>query len=124
MNGIPLILATVGMIVVGQLVLKSGMRRVGKIDRSRAKNLGQLVGVIATTPQVILGLGIYGLSAGFWIVVLGRTDLSYAYPFLALAYVAVTALATVIFREPFRGRQWLGLALVVAGVAIVAISGA
>ncbi len=81
-----------------------------------------LVAAVAKTPTVVAGLGIYGASALAWIVVLSRTELSFAYPFLSLAYVIVTVAAMVLLGERFTARQWAGLAAVVAGVLLVALS--
>lgn len=122
MTQLPLILGTVALVVCGQLLLKAGMRRVGVVDAERLRSPLALVAVVAKTPAVVAGLAIYGASALAWIVVLSRTELSFAYPFLSLAYVIVTVAAMVLLGERFSGRQWAGLAAVVAGVLLVALS--
>jgi len=123
MTAIPGILLAVGMLVVGQLLLKSGMQRIGAIDRERVRTPLALMMSIARQPAVVIGLAIYVLSALLWLYVLSRAELSYAFPFLALAYAGVTAAATLVLKERFTARQWLGLALVMLGVAAVAVSG-
>ena len=123
MSAIPGILATVTLVVTGQLLLKSGMQRVGAIDRARLGAPLALIRQIARQPAVVIGFGIYGLSALLWLYVLARAELSYAFPFLALGYAGVTAAATLVLKERFTWRQWLGLLLVVLGVAAVAASG-
>lgn len=122
MSQLPLILGTVSLVVCGQLLLKTGMRRVGVIDGERLRSPLRLVVDVVRTPAVVLGLGIYGASALAWIVVLSRTELSFAYPFLSLAYVIVTIAAMVLLGERFSARQWVGLVAVVAGVLLVALS--
>lgn len=122
MSQLPLILGTVSLVVCGQLLLKTGMRRVGVIDGERLRSPLRLVMDVVRTPAVILGLCIYGASALAWIVVLSRTELSFAYPFLSLAYVIVTVAAMVLLGERFSARQWAGLVAVVAGVLLVALS--
>ncbi|PKQ38011.1 MAG: multidrug resistance protein [Actinobacteria bacterium HGW-Actinobacteria-1] len=122
MSQLPLILGTVSFVVCGQLLLKTGMRRVGVIDGERLRSPLRLVVDVVRTPAVVLGLGIYGASALAWIVVLSRTELSFAYPFLSLAYVIVTVAAMVLLGERFSARQWAGLVAVVAGVLLVALS--
>ncbi len=122
MSEIPGILVAVLLVITGQLVLKIGMLRVGAIDRERARTPLALVFEIARQPAVVGGLAIYGVSALLWLYVLSRTELSYAYPFLSLAYAGVTAAATVLLKEPFTRRQWLGLLFVMAGVMSVAAS--
>jgi drug/metabolite transporter (DMT)-like permease len=123
MSSIPSILAAVGLVVCGQLLLKAGMQRVGMVGAQRARSPLALMRDVAATPQVVAGLCLYGASAVLWVYVLSRADLSFAYPFLSLAYALVTAAATVIFKERFTARQWLGLGFVVAGVMLVAMTG-
>lgn len=123
MSALPGILGAVVLLVIGQMLLKSGMQRVGVIDGERARAPRALVAAIAREPAVVVGFAIYGLSALLWLYVLSRVELSFAFPFLSLAYAGVTAAATVLLKEPFSGRQWAGLALVMVGVIAVALSG-
>ena len=123
MSSIPWILFTVALVVAGQLLLKVGMQRVGAIEGEQLRAPLALVGRVAREPAVVLGFVIYGLSAIMWIYVLSRADLSFAFPFLALAYAGVTAAATVVLKEPFSPKQWIGLGLVMIGVMLVAASG-
>lgn len=117
------IVGTVLLVVAGQLLLKLGMTRVGVIDGPRLRRPLALVRDVALQPAVVTGFVLYGLSAAGWIVVLSRFDLSFAYPFLALSYVGVTVAAVLLLRERLSAAQWLGIALVAAGVLLVAVSG-
>lgn len=123
MSVAPGILVAVALVIVGQLMLKRGMQHIGAIDRERVSRPLALVVEIAREPAVVIGFAVYGLSALMWLYVLAQTELSYAFPFLSIAYVGVTAAATLVLKERFTGRQWLGLALVMLGVAAVAVSG-
>lgn len=117
------ILGTVSLVICGQLMLKAGMKRVGPVGTDRLRRPGALLRDLGRSPLVPLGFGVYGLSALAWIVILSRVELSFAYPFLGLAYAAVVVAAVVVFEERLTPRQWLGVALVVAGVVAVAASG-
>lgn len=123
MSTLPAILLSVAMAVSGQTLLKIGMMRVGVVDAQRLRRPLALAIAVARTPAVVSGLTLYVASAVSWIYVLSRTDLSFAYPFLAVSYVAVTVAAVVGLKERFSVRQWAGVALVVAGVIVVALSG-
>ncbi len=114
------ILGTIALAVVGQLMLRAGMRRVGPISWGRAAAAWTLVRDVASVWLVPGGLAIYVVSAIAWVVVLSRVELSYAYPFFGLAYVAVCVLASMLFGERLAPRQWAGVALVVVGVVLVA----
>ena len=123
MSAVPWILGAVALVVAGQLLLKVGMLRIGSIDAARLRSPLALVGAIVREPAVILGFVIYAASALLWLFVLSQSELSFAFPFLSLAYAGVSAAATVLLKEHFVGRQWLGLALVTVGVIAVAASG-
>jgi drug/metabolite transporter (DMT)-like permease len=123
MSSLPAILLSVAMVVSGQTLLKTGMTRVGPVDGARLRRPLQLALAVARTPAVVVGLSLYVASAVSWIYVLSRTDLSFAYPFLAVSYVAVTLVAVLGLKERFHLLQWAGVALVVAGVVLVALSG-
>lgn len=49
---------------------------------------------------------------------LSKCDLSFAYPFMALAIVLVLLLTPALFGEHVTAKQWLGVALVCAGLWI------
>lgn len=117
------ILSAVVCVVAGQILLKIGMHRVGAIEREHLKAPVALAMSVARQPAVVAGIALYAVSALLWLYVLSRSALSFAYPFLSLAYAAVTAAATLLLKETFTWRQWAGLMLVIAGVVAVAASG-
>jgi drug/metabolite transporter (DMT)-like permease len=123
MSSLPAILLSVALVVTGQTLLKAGMTRVGVVDIARLRRPVALVTAVASDPGVVVGLALYVASAIAWIYVLSRTDLSFAYPFLAVSYVAVTVVAVLGLKEHFSVTQWLGVSLVVVGVVIVALTG-
>ncbi len=57
-----------------------------------------------------------------WIYVLGNADLSFAQPFTALSYVVVSGCAVVFFHEQLSVPRVLGIAAILAGVALVGSS--
>lgn len=117
-----LILASVMVGVVGQLLLKAGVARLGPIGGAALANLPHLVGGVVTNPLIILGLASYGLGAAMWIIVLSRVDLSMAYPMLGLGYVLVLLTSWLIFGEAVTPLRWAGTFMIVAGVVLVARS--
>jgi multidrug transporter EmrE-like cation transporter len=119
---LPLILLSVLCGIGGQLTLKMGMNHVGQIS---AESLGQpleMVLRVLTTPLVICGLGLYVVGAVFWLTVLSRVPLSYAYPILALTYAITPLLAWFVLGESVPSIRWLGVVVICAGVFIVSRS--
>ena len=55
--------------------------------------------------------------------VLSKVELSFAYPFLSLAYVAVAIFAYFVFREDLNGWRIAGIACICVGTILIAQSG-
>lgn len=67
-----------------------------------------------------LGLGLYGAAFLLYAAALARLPLNVAHPVLTAGAVATVALCSVvIFREPFHWTTVAGIALVIAGVALI-----
>lgn len=68
-----------------------------------------------------LWLALLALGSGLlvWLLVLQRMEVGIAYPMLSLNFVVITLIARFGFHEPVDRRHWLGIALVIAGVALL-----
>ena len=115
-----LILIAVSGVISGQLCLKLGMSKIGKIDKSNLQKAGRLMLNVLSEPKVIWGLFFYISSSVLWVYILSLTDLSYAFPFLSIAYVGVPTMASIILKEKIPLKRWLGIFLVVVGILLVA----
>ena len=51
---------------------------------------------------------------------LSKVELSFAYPFLSLAYVAVAVFAYFVFREDLNGYRIAGIAFICVGTVLIA----
>lgn len=113
-----LIITSVAIAACGQLLLRHGMR----LAKSEAGASGSLVMQAATSPYVIGGLAVFGLSAVLWLATLSRVPLSVAYPFNALGYLGILTMSALVLHEHVPVQTWLGSALVVAGLLLVVTS--
>ena len=98
-----------------------------QLKLTRVKAIGVSGGGItllhmATNPLLILGVGIFAVSTLLWLLALMKADLSFAYPFLSLTYIAVLIGSAVLFNENVTLGRVLGFAVIVTGVWIVARS--
>jgi drug/metabolite transporter (DMT)-like permease len=75
-----------------------------------------------TDPFVLSGMAAAVVAAMSWTLAIQRTDIGYAYPFMALSFVLVPLAAAVLFKEHVSVWQSLGLGMIVAGVAINALA--
>lgn len=116
---IGLILVSVVLAAVAQLTLKYGMNHVhaatGVVELS-----GRSLRSIASTPAVWAGLALFALSASIWLAVLSRASLSFAYPFVSLTYALILIFDRFVLHQQVSGMRWGGVALIVAGIALVA----
>jgi drug/metabolite transporter (DMT)-like permease len=110
------LLIAVALAATGQLVLKNGMN----LAKAHASDTGRSMALVAaTSPWILGGLVIFGVSAIAWLVTLSRVPLSVAYPFNALGYVAILVASSVILHERTNLWTWLGTLLVVSGLIVV-----
>lgn len=115
------ILASVVIGAVGQILLKKGMSSLGPLTLTW-KDLLPTILRICTNPFVITGLVVYMAGVLFWLAALSRVDLSYAYPFASLSYVAMLVASWLLFHEGISLVRLVGTLVICAGVLIVARS--
>jgi multidrug transporter EmrE-like cation transporter len=70
-------------------------------------------------PQTIIGLGLYGLAAFFYIAALRKIPVTVAFPSVALSYAIIAILGFLWLKEPVHLTQIAGIALIMAGVVLV-----
>lgn len=113
------IAGTILFTVLGQLSLKAGMIEVGAVP-SDAKALVPFLWAAFTNWKVVFGLASAVMAAILWMGAVSRSDISFAYPFMALAIVLVLALSGVVFGEQVSLGRWLGVLVVCLGLVIAA----
>ena len=122
MKYIPFILFTVATNAAAQLMLKQGMMTLSPAVLAQP-NLLFKAALIVFQPWVFLGLLTFIVSMASHMFVLSRVDLSFAYPFLSLAYVAVVVLAWQLFGEDLGAYKIAGIAFICVGTVLIAQSG-
>lgn len=121
MKYIPFILFTVFTNAAAQLLLKQGMITLGPISFS-SESLIHKVFQIVFNPWVFAGLLTFVISMASHLYVLSKVDLSFAYPFLSLAYVAVALFAWFLFKEDLGAMKIAGIAFICIGTILIAQS--
>jgi len=110
------LLVTVLTSVGGQFFLKTGALKLGKANASNAVSH---VLSMATTPEVLLGLMFYGLSAILYILLMTRVPLSVIGPAVSVGYIFSVLIGYFIFREAIPLSRIAGLGLITCGVVLV-----
>lgn len=70
-------------------------------------------------PRILLGCVTYVLSSFFFILAIRQGELSFLYPMVALSYVWTLLWSKIFFGEPFTRNKFAGIALILAGVALL-----
>ena len=118
-TAIVFILITIVFTVVGQLLVKQGIREVsGSLGQASEATL--LIVRALTNWKVVLGLGSAVIAALSWMVAVSHSDLSFAYPFMGLPIVLVLALSGALFGEVVPITRWVGVGIVCVGLLIAA----
>lgn len=73
-------------------------------------------GAILSSPFVWAAIGCYLCAFATWMLILHRSDLSFAFPITALVYITVLLASWLLLGEAVNAWRWLGVALIVAGV--------
>ena len=118
---VPFILFTVLTNAAAQIMLKQGMMSLGPLSFTSDTML-QRVFQIVFNPWVFFGLATFVISMASHLFVLSKVDLSFAYPFLSLAYVIVAVVAWMVFKEELGVSKIAGIALICAGTILIAQS--
>jgi small multidrug resistance pump len=70
----------------------------------------------------LAGIISYGLSTLFYLLVLGKMNLSIVYPIvIGLTIIATTLSSGVILRETISSSQWLGIGLMLSAISAIAL---
>jgi undecaprenyl phosphate-alpha-L-ara4N flippase subunit ArnE len=75
---------------------------------------------LARSPWMWIWFSCYVLSTVLWLVVLQSVPLSQAFPILGLQFALVPIASRLFLNERMLNEQWLGVATIVVGVALVA----
>lgn len=116
------------LIVLVGVLLNAGAQLLLKAGASASAPIVSVAGLraaaagLALHPAILGGLVCYAVSVVVWIVALSRVDVSVAYPMLSIGYVVNALLAYWLFGEAVSAERWLGIAVILVGVALVARS--
>src|ERR1700733_36947 len=104
-----------------QFLMKFGVTS----DKVRAAiatgDIVKIVTQVALSPWVVAGIACFGLSFVLWLFVLSRLNVSQAYPCVPLGFVLTLIGGHFLFGETIDLARAGGLALIIAGVGIIAL---
>jgi len=116
------ILTSVVLSSVGQISMRKGMSSEAIQIALAPGNMIDAFLVVASNSYVLVGLAMYGLGAAVWLLVLAKVEVSYAYPFIGLAFVLTAVLGWLFFNEALGFIRIIGTACIIIGVILVSSS--
>jgi multidrug transporter EmrE-like cation transporter len=120
MKSVLLVLCSVAPAVAGQLLLKYAIGRLS-LSMETAGPVGYYLRLF-TTPLVLLGFFMYGLSSLIWLFILSKLPLSLAYPLVSMGYVLVVFFSWLLLHEHVSIIRILGVFVICLGVTLLALS--
>ncbi len=117
------LLLVAGLMLVGQLLLKQGLKETGPVPLD-LRGLAGLAPRILTTPLLLAGCLTGFLTTLLWLMILSRLELSYASPVLtAIYFVLLLLFSRTVLHEDVSSGRWLGVLLTIAGIALISRNG-
>lgn len=111
------IFLTILLTVYGQIVIKWQVNAAGEFPSGASDKILFILRLLLN-PWVISSFICAFLASLTWIAALTKFPLSFAYPFMSLAFVLVMVLSAILFYEPITVAKAVGMGLIVAGIII------
>lgn len=121
-NNILIILLSILMSSTAHIFLKKGMMT-HALSTAKSDGIIGLVWTVGTNPWVMGGMFLHVSALVVWLWALSKVDISFAYPFLALGYVLVSAIAWFWLGEELSVMKVLGMGIIIIGILVLARAG-
>ena len=116
-----LIFTSIFMGAIGQILLKTGMSKIGYIS-IKYSDIIQNVLKAFVSPYILVGILSYLLSMILWLIILSRVELSFAYPMVSAGYIIVIVFSYFILHENISLLRLIGVIMVCMGILFIARS--
>jgi multidrug transporter EmrE-like cation transporter len=111
------IVLTILLTAYGQLVLKWRMNSLGELPKAL---LGKLIFLVKAIfdPYIFSSFFAAFIASLTWMAALSKFDLSFAYPFMSMAFVVVLIASYFMLNEPLNFNKIAGMLFIVMGLII------
>ena len=118
LKALPIIVFSVLLNAFAQIAMKKAVSAVGM-----AWSPGPLVRLFLH-PWMLACLSCYAVSVVVWAAAMSHVPVNFAYPFLALGFVAGALMSRFFLGETIPPLRWVALSVIVVGVVLLAFTGA
>ena len=122
LSNISIILLSILMSSTAHIFLKKGMMA-HALNTVKSDGIFGLVWTVGTNPWIMGGMFLHVSALVVWLWALSKVDISFAYPFLALGYVLVSAMAWFWLGEELNLMKILGMGIIIVGILVLARAG-
>jgi len=120
LSGLIYVGVTILLTVYGQLITKWRVNVAGALPAGSGGKLEFLLRRLLD-PWILTGFGGAFLASLAWMAAMTQLPLSFAYPFMSLAFLMVMVASAYLFGETLTLRKLLGATLVVAGLCVASV---
>lgn len=117
MIGFAYIGAAILLTLYGQVVVKWQVNLIGSHPTGLSQNFAFLFRMV-TNPWVLSGFAAAFGAAMAWMLAVSRLNLSYAYPFMSITFPSILLISYLLFKEPIRPGNVVGVGFIVLGIII------
>ena len=111
------VLGSVLCTVFGQIIVKWQVGKAGALPATLSQKIPFLLKLVLN-PWVMSAMAAGFLALVCWLAAMTKFELSYAYPFMSLAFVLVLILSVILFHETVTLPKVLGVLLVISGLVV------
>ena len=105
--------------VYGQIVLKWRMNLQPPLPDSLMEKILFLIKAIIFDPFILSGFIAAFVASLFWMAAMTKFSISYAYPFMSLAFVFVMFGSAILLGESLNVTKIVGTILIVSGLIVI-----
>ena len=119
-----LLILLIGLVfeAAGVVFLKKGITAVGEVKQVTAAEIFRVVQAGVTNPSILSGVFFEALFFICLLVLMAESDISFLWPLTALSFVMTTFAALLFLGERVSSVRWAGVALIMAGAALISYS--
>lgn len=125
-KGLPLILFLISLTsicdTINQLFLKSAINSLTIPSPITIPRIIKFIFKLLHTPRLWLSFLFSTLSLCFWLFILSRADLSFAFAADSMHYVFIAVASYFILKEKVGPKRWIGTILITIGIALISLS--
>ena len=107
---------------MGVVFLSAGLKEIGEMKSVSATEIGRIIKRGVGNAKLLLGVLLETIFFICLLVLLKQNDVSLIWPLTSLGFVLTALSAKFILHEHVTGTRWIGVALIVAGAALVSWS--